>query len=296
MKKGITATCASAILFGITPLLTTFIYSFGINTMTTVFYRSVFAVALSAMICCYRHISFRISYQQLFHIAVAAVCGSGLTTILLFQSYTYIDTGSATGLHFLYPLFVALITRLLFKEKMGRHKAFALVLAFAAMMLFLQDQKSTHTIGYGLAIASALSYAFYMIYCEKQKLTHIEPFLLSFYLALFIALETLVYHLFQPQLQFVLPLPAYGLLILLALCSALFAVILLQIGIRLLSSSTAALYCLLEPITSLIVGILFLNEAVNLSKMIAVVLIMIALALLSCSPIPKSADAKQNKA
>lgn len=280
MKKGIIATCISAILFGITPLITTIIYSYGINTMSVVYYRSLFAVVLSALFCAYRHVSLRISYQQLKDSAIAAVFGSGLTTILLFQSYAYIDTGSATGLHFMYPLFVALFAHLFFKEPLGKRKVFALLLSFIAMLLFLNSDHSDGFIGYGLAIASAISYAFYMLYCEKTQLSHTEPFRLSFYLALFTALQTLIIHIFQPQLQFSLPVTAYGMILILALCSAILAVILLQIGIRLLSGSTAALYCLLEPITSLIVGILFLQEAISLNKLIAAILIITALKII----------------
>lgn len=274
MKKGIISTCASAVLFGITPLITSCIYAYGINTLTTVFYRSVFALILSAIICYYRRTALRISFHQLKHIAIAAICGSGLTTILLFQSYAYIDTGSATGLHFLYPLFVAVGAHIFFKETLEKRKVFALLLACIAMLLFLADGNAVGYLGYGLAIASALSYAFYMIYSEKSQLTHMEPFQLSFYLALFTALQTACFHLFQPQLQFSLPLSVYGLILLQALCSAIFAVILLQIGIRILSSSTAAFYCLLEPITSLIVGILFLQESFSLYKLIASALII----------------------
>lgn len=279
LKKGITATCASAILFGITPLITTCIYSFGINTMTTVFYRSLFALMLSGFVCLFRHTPLRISISQLKDCAIAAVLGSGLTTILLFQSYAYIDTGSATGLHFMYPLFVVVASCILFKESLGKRKLVALCLACIAMLMFLESGNHG-LIGYVLAIASAITYAFYIEYCDKRRLTHMDSFQLSFYLALFTALQTLVIHLFQPQLQFSLPLPAYLLILLLALCSAILAVILLQIGIRLLGGSNASFYCLLEPITSLIIGILFLQESFRINKLIAAALIITALLLI----------------
>lgn len=202
VKKGIIATCASAILFGATPLLTTMIYSYDIDTMTTVFYRSVFAIILSALLCAFQHVSLRITAQQLKDLAITAILGSGLTTILLFQSYAYIDTGSATGLHFLYPLFVAISTRLFFNEPLTKRKICALLLACVAMLLFLSDNNAIGFRGYGLAISSAITYAFYIIYSEQKHLTDIEPFKLSFYLALFTAIQTLCFHLFQPQLRF----------------------------------------------------------------------------------------------
>ena len=107
--KGILYTVLSAVLFGITPLITTAVYGYGANSMTVVFYRSLFVIPMLAVIMKARGISFTISVRDLRNTGIIAVFGSGLTTILLFSSYTYIDVGCATTLHFLYPVFVSLL-------------------------------------------------------------------------------------------------------------------------------------------------------------------------------------------
>ena len=77
--KGILYTVLSAVLFGITPLITRAVYGYGANSMTVVFYRSLFVIPMLAAIMKGRHISFSISahpnfpkqpnlYPQLFHI------------------------------------------------------------------------------------------------------------------------------------------------------------------------------------------------------------------------------------
>ena len=59
--KGIFATILSAILFGLTPLLTTMIYDYGATSMTVVFFRSLFVLPILAIIMYNQKISFHIS-------------------------------------------------------------------------------------------------------------------------------------------------------------------------------------------------------------------------------------------
>lgn len=284
-QEGILYTCASAVLFGIAPLLTLIVYKEGADSMTAVFYRSLFAVIMLAIFCKIKPISFMLPKRQLADIAIAALLGSGLTIILLFYSYEYIDTGTATSLHFLYPIFVALMCRLLFHEHLGKQKCISLVLAFISILFFLSDAKQGGMIGYLTAICSSITYAFYMVYLDKHKLTEIPSFLLSFYLNLFLVFETLVCHCMMPQINFVLTPKGYFFSVLLSLCASLLAVVWLQKGIRYLGSTTAALFCLFEPITSLIIGVLFLKESFTAAKLLASALIILALIGISV-PLP----------
>lgn len=274
-------TIASAFLFGITPLMTTQVYRFGANSLTVVMYRSLLVIFILGGICLLRHISFSITRQQLLKIAFVSFFGSGLTTILLFASYEYIDTGTATSLHFLYPVFVALMCRFVYHEHLSKQKLLALTLALIGMLLFLVDHSSGNVIGTIMAIASSITYAFYMVYLEKSGLTHIEPYVLSFYIGIFITIETLLVHLIQPQIVFRLPPQAFLYLLLISICSSFLALIWLQKGILYLGSTTASLFCLFEPLTSLIVGVLFLNESLNFYKIAGCILILIALVQMS---------------
>lgn len=280
-QKGIYYTIASALLFGITPLLTTLVYGFGANSLTVVFYRSLIVVFILGVLCFHRHISFLITRRQLMNIAFVSFFGSGLTTILLFASYEHIDTGTATSLHFLYPVFVALLCRVVYHERLGKQKVFALTLALFGMLLFLMGNAAGSMLGYAMAIASSITYAFYMVYLEKSGLAHMEPFLLSFYIGICITMETVVVHLIQPQLVFQLPPIAYVYLILVSICSSFLGVVWLQKGILYLGSSTASLFCLFEPLTSLVVGILCLQESLSIYKIIGSLFILIALACMS---------------
>ena len=136
-------------------------------------------------------------------------------------------------------------------------------------------------LGLLLAAGSGLTYAFYMVQLEKTRLSHQNAYKISFYLAIFILLETLVYHLLFSSIQFILPWNAYGLILLLSLVSSFLAVVLLQKGIQYLGSSTASLFCLFEPVTSVVCGALFLKEALTPAKIIGCCIIFTALIIMS---------------
>ncbi|MEE1465715.1 MAG: EamA family transporter [Clostridium sp.] len=279
--KGILYTVLSAVLFGITPLITTAVYGYGANSMTVVFYRSLFVIPMLAVIMKARGISFTISVRDLRNTGIIAVFGSGLTTILLFSSYAYIDVGCATTLHFLYPVFVSLLCFAVYHERLGRRKLLALGMAFVGALCFFDLTNAGSITGLIMAASSALTYAFYMVQLEKTRLSHQNAYKISFYLAIFILLETLVYHLLFSSIQFILPWNAYLLILLLSLVSSFLAVVLLQKGIQKLGSSTASLFCLFEPITSVICGVFFLQEALTPAKAAGCLIILAALIIMS---------------
>ena len=256
------------------------IYDYGATSMTVVFFRSLFVLPILAIIMYNQKISFHISKFDLKNVAIIAILGSGLTTILLFSSYNYIDIGCATTLHFLYPVFVSLLCFFIYKQKISKQKQVALGLALLGALCFFDLSANAKPIGLIMAIASAFTYAFYMVQLEKTRLAHENAYKVSFYLAAFIAIETLVCSIVYP-IHFVMPWEAYGLLIVLAIMSSFLAVVLLQKGIQYLGSSTASLFCLFEPITSVVCGWLILGEALTLSKIIGCALILTALIIMS---------------
>ena len=131
--------------------------------------------------------------------------------------------------------------------------------------------------GYLLAIASGLTYAFYLVKMDKTGLVKMNALKLSFYLALFTTIEIFTMNLFMQDVVFKMDALSYGLLLVLALSSSFLATVLLQKGVLLLGSTRASFICLLGPVTSMIVGILWLNEALTLNKGLGGLVIIISL-------------------
>ena len=85
------------------------------SAATVLFYRMGVGALLIGAVALVQKKSFAVSLIELLKILVLGVLYAG-TSLALIISYSYIPTGIATTIHFLYPIF-ALIMVSLFKEK-----------------------------------------------------------------------------------------------------------------------------------------------------------------------------------
>ena len=59
------------------------------------------------------------------------------------MSYSYIPVGSATVLHFLYPLFVCLFNFLFYKQTLNQKQMLCLALAIVGVFCFIDNTSSS---------------------------------------------------------------------------------------------------------------------------------------------------------
>ena len=265
MKKGYIYTALSAIIFGLMPLLTKIIIARGATSLTIAFFRVFYVTIVLFFVLKLKKIDLHLEKRELLSALLTSIFGSGLTIIILNESYNYVDTGIATSLHFLYPLFVAILCCFFYGEKIKKKQIISLSFALVGIICFMSKGNGS-LFGYFLAIASGLTYAFYLVKMDKTGLVKMNALKLSFYLALFTTIEIFTINLFMQDVVFKMDAIAYGLLLVLALSASFLATVLLQQGVLLLGSTRASFICLLEPVTSMIVGILFLGEAFTLNK------------------------------
>ena len=276
MRKGYIYTALSAIIFGLMPLLTKIIIARGATSLTIAFFRVFYVTIVLFFILKIKKIDLHLEKRDWLSVILTSVFGSGLTIIILNESYNYVDTGIATSLHFLYPLFVAVLCCFFYGEKIKKKQIMSLSFALVGIICFMSKGNGS-LFGYFLAIASGFTYAFYLVKMDKTGLVKMNALKLSFYFALFTTIEIFTINLFVQDVVFKMDVIAYGLLLVLALSSSFLATVLLQEGVLLLGSTRASFICLLEPVTSMIMGILCLNEALTLNKGLGGLAIIISL-------------------
>lgn len=281
--KGIIYTVASALLFGFTPVLASFTYDMGSNPQTLTFYRNLLVVPVLLVVMLIKRINFRLTKKEVGAILLIGILGRGITTLMLYSSYEYIGVGTSTTLHFLYPVFVALICRVFYKERLGASKLLTLLLAITGILFFTERGHSSAVTGIILAVMSGLTYAFYMVGMEKQGLKDMNPSKLSFYMAAAVAGAMLAYNIPTRQIHFSLPPKAFLYTFIIALCTSFLAVSLLQLGIKYLNATTAAIFCLFEPVSCAMAGWLFLGEKLTAAKITGSLIILAAVTLLMLS-------------
>ena len=179
--KGIICGILAAICYGTNPFGALPLYAEGVNTSSVLFYRFSMAVLmLGAMLVAERK-SFRINLQE------AKVLGSlGLlfaaSSITYYQSFHFMDAGIASTILFVYPVMVAVIMALFFKERVTAMTVVAIVMSLIGIGLLYKggDGVSLSMIGIVLCILSSLAYAIYIIVVNQSSIK-MSSFKVTFY-------------------------------------------------------------------------------------------------------------------
>lgn len=277
---GILYTVLSAIIYGFTPILARMAFDGGANGITASFLRGLISLPFLGFTLKYRNIPLGLGKDRK-QVVIVGIFGMALTTILLYMSYGYVSVGMATTVHFAYPILVTVACVFLFHEKMNFWKNAALVLCTLGILTFMERSGSSAIKGVLLALLSAATYAFYMVYIDKGNLRHIHYLKLTFYFNLLMSLVAGATGLYTGNLHLSLTPKAWILCALVSLFTSFGALPLLQLGIKYTGASTAAILSTLEPITSVILGILVLQEEMTFMKLVGCALIIVSILLIA---------------
>ncbi len=278
--KGIFLTILSAIIYGFTPVLCSITYSYGNNPITLTFFRGFIILPILVCLMIKDKVSFKCSFIEFIKIFFVAIFGSVITTLLLYSSYQYLDVGTSTTLHFLYPLFVTLICTFVYKDKLTKRHLFALTFALIGIATFINLKDLNKVKGIIFALSSGITFSIYLVGIEKLKLSKMNDYKLSFYLALVMTISLFTFGSLTKQLVFNQPIQSYALIVCVAILAQLIAVICLKKGIGYLGSSLASMFSMFEPVSSVIFGFLFLNEPITILKVIGCCFILGGVSLL----------------
>lgn len=279
--KGYCNGIAASISYGTNPLFALPMYKLGMGVNSVLFYRYFFAVLIYGLFLKFvKKLSLKISFKEflaLFFISILF----GLSSLTLFEAFKYIASGVACTLLFIYPIIVAFISVIFFKEKMAKTLIVAMFITlFGIYVLNGGIHGSLNIIGVLLVLLSAFVYAAYIVMVKNLKtIKHIKHDKLSFYVMLF-SLSIFICNLkFCTELQ---PLNDFRLLFL-AIGLAMFPTVIsletINVSIRLIGATTTAVLGALEPLTAIFFGILVFNETLKLNTIWGIFLIIFGVML-----------------
>lgn len=289
--KGIILTMISSITFGFAFTLGPMTYGAGgSNPVTLTFLRNFLSLPFLLLIALFLKIDLRITKNQLKHLIILGFIGSSTTTLMLNIAFSHIDVGIVTPIHFTYPIFVTLGCVLFFHEKLSKQKIIALVIAMSGIGCFFIESlnsasfNSSTLIGLILAVASGVFFAFYIIFMDRSSLKSESPFKITFYVAITSSIAMFLYGTSTNQLALSsLTTKSWIISAVFAFLCTVVALSLLQVGIKHIGASEAAVISTFEPITSVVFGVLLLNERITLLKIVACILIFVGVLILSFS-------------
>ncbi|MDY3972214.1 MAG: DMT family transporter [Clostridia bacterium] len=263
--KGKICLILSALIYGIAPMLAKIAYMGGVNGMTLTFLRTFLMLPLLFILMLARGRSFRLNKKELFDIIILGVVGGSFSIISLYAAYDYISTGLATTLHFIYPLIIVVVSALIYREKITNMKLAAVMLVTLGIFLFVDLNTAADKIGVILAVLSGVFYSFYVIYMDHSGLDKMDYVKLTFYLMIIMSAGTFIFGAATKSIVFnEMSGTAWVFAVIISFLITIGAIPLFQAGVRYEGASTAGIVSALEPITTIILGALFLGEAMGL--------------------------------
>ncbi len=278
--KGFAYGAIAAASYGLNPLFTLPLYSAGMDPDSVLFYRYGIAVVMLFALMLAQRQSFALRKAEILPLVMMGIMFS-FSSLTLFMSYNYMDAGIASTILFAYPVLVAVIMAVFFKERLSFVTMFSIALAFTGiLMLYRGEGGQTLSLpGVVLVFVSSLTYAIYIVGVNRSSLRDMPTVKLTFYAVLFGMGVYLVRLRFGAALQ---PIPSAELWlnpIGMALFPTLVSLIFMTKSIHYIGSTPAAILGALEPITALVIGVTVFGEALTPRIVFGIVLILTAVML-----------------
>ncbi|WP_308761165.1 DMT family transporter [uncultured Bacteroides sp.] len=278
--KGYILGSIAAASYGMNPLFALPLYKAGMDPDSVLFFRYLFAIPLLGIMIKARGRTFKIQRKETLPLIIMGLLVA-LSSLTLFLSYNYMAAGIASTLLFIYPIMVALIMAMVFKEKLALQTIVCILLALGGIGLLYkgEDGSTLSLIGTLLVFVSALSYAIYIVGINQTTLKNVATLKVTFYVLLF-GLSLFVARLLYSG---VLNTPdqwyLWGNLLALAVFPTAISFLCTTGAIQYIGSTPTAILGALEPMTAIIFGITVFGESLTVRESIGLVMIIVAVTL-----------------
>lgn len=281
IKGAIYATVA-AVSYGTNPLGALFLYREGLNVNSVLFYRFTLAAIILGVFMLVQKKAFKVTKKELIVLGVLGVL-FGISALSLFTSFHYMDAGVASTILFVYPVMVAVIMAVFFRERMSIVTILSISLALAGIALLYKggNEDTLSSVGVMLVMISSLSYALYIIVVNKTQFV-MSSIKLTFYVLLFCILTITIHSLSGEETRLMLlTTPTMWMwATMLALIPTIISLVFMVMAVHAIGSTPTAIMGALEPLTAVFIGMAVFGEVFSMRLGVGILLILFAVILI----------------
>ena len=278
-SKGYIIGAIAAASYGTNPLFALPLYQEGMSPDCVLFYRYLLAIpVMGGMLLFRRGINeFKITRRQTLQLILMGFL-MAFSSLSLFMSYTFMDAGIASTLLFVYPIMVALIMSLWFKEKFTITTALCIIMALTGIGLLYQTSDGTtlNLFGTVLVMISSLTYAIYIVGVNQTKLRFMPTLKVIFYVLLF-GVSVFIFKIgFSGNLQVPKGIISWLYIAGLAILPTAVSFLCTTRAIQLIGPTPTAILGALEPVTAVAIGATLFGEILTTRIIVGIILILLA--------------------
>ena len=284
--NGIFYAVISSMSFGFSPLFSLALITAGLTDFDILSYRWLIAGLVLMIYAFCKKKSLRLnSFDEAWKILLLSGLRA-LTSVTLLIGYINISSGIAATLNFMYPVIVTLCMVLFFGEKRSLVDYLAIAASiFGVYLLASGDSIVAHggntKLGLICSLISAFSFAAYYIVMKQVKADKIEVVKFTTWIMMLSAVYFIICaFIFNGKLTMLSDMRSW----LNALGLGLWATMVSNItgvkGIRRIGPTMTSILGALQPVTAVILGVLFLGEHLYLRSLIGITIILVAVCII----------------
>ena len=273
--KGYLFALVSALTYGMIPLFMIPLKKLDFFSVdTALFYRFLIAaILILGYLVFYQKESVKINLKEGFVLSVLGLFYA-LSAEFLFIAYDFLSPGIASTIFFIYPIMVALILGIFFKEKITLATTISLLIVVVGVgVLSIKDNFVINYIGLFVSLLGALMYALYMIIVNKTKIKA-SGVKVSFYSMVFASLFFLVKTLVLENSVAIPSLEIGTHLALFSLITTALSVVSLVYAIKYIGSTPTAIMGSVEPVVAVMISVGLFDETLTFSLIAGVIIII----------------------
>lgn len=254
--------CGSAASYGLIPLFALPLKQENIAFDSVLFYRFLFTSLMIALYMRWKKESLKVRWDEVPALVVLGVTFA-FSSYLLFVGYDYMAAGVASVILFTYPVFVAVIMGVFFKERITWVTCMAILLSLIGVFLLNKNENGipVSAAGVMLVLLGALCYALYLVIINtSKKVKAMDGQKLTVYAIGFCSLFFLFKSLGEGTFA-AIPSVSVGVqLVLFAFVTTVISCIFLVYAIHYIGSTLTAVLGALEPVIAVFISVTLFGE------------------------------------
>ena len=209
-----------------------------------------------------------------------------MTSITLLIGYANIASGIASTINFMYPVIVAMCMMILFGEDRSWMNVAAIAISIAGVHLMAQGdglivEGGNTDLGLACSLISALSFAAYYILMKKSKADKIEPVKFTTWVMLLCGIYFMIGGFVNDgRISLVTDCKSWIYILGLGLWSTMISNFTGVKAIRRIGPTLTSILGALQPLTAVILGVIFLDEHLGIKTITGITLILVAVLII----------------
>ena len=284
--NGLFYAAISSASFGFSPLFSLGLIAVGLTNFDVLSYRWLTAAIVLVIYAACKKKSLRLnSFDEVWKVVLLSILRS-VTSITLLIGYANIASGVASTINFMYPVIVALCMMLIFREDRAWVNVIAIIISILGVYLMASGdglivEGGNTTLGLTCSIISAVSFAAYYIVMKKTKADKIEVVKFTTWVMVLSAIYFIASALLiDGHITIVTDSKSWMYIVGLGLWSTMISNFTGVKAIRRIGPTLTSILGALQPLTAVVLGVIFLNEHLGFSTISGILLILLAVIMI----------------